>query len=276
MHPRHHVTIREQTCQRALLLGQFSIGWLIVAQEARLDANLALNDVNSRQQRLPFLDKLLSRPAVSERKSERMLNQELEQARRECRITLSKWNQDMRRLNGLLHDFDAGSVHSIRAGDSARVPEADPCFHGPAADPAPDVPWRDTSRRRRTERGSDSRRPLNTSWRVACCCFSRLQSSRSTKSRSGSRACHVRMLDMGKSSSHLARQRKARQINLGQATEHRARRASAIVRESNPLDSRERTPALGWPVVYHAYRLAAHYSSTALSRHSDVHSSETV
>ncbi len=44
-----------------------------------------------------------------------MIHQELQQARRECHITLSKWNHDMRRLSGLLHDFDTYTPEAFTA-----------------------------------------------------------------------------------------------------------------------------------------------------------------
>lgn len=92
-------------------------------QEPRLETNLVVNDVNSRQQSLAFLGKLLLRLAVSQRKAERMVYQDLKQARRECRITLSKWNHDMRRLNGLLHDFDTYTPEAFTASVLEIMPE---------------------------------------------------------------------------------------------------------------------------------------------------------
>jgi hypothetical protein len=52
-----------------------------------------------------------------------MIHQELDQARRECHITLSKWNKDMRRLNGLLQDFDTYTSEAFTASVLEIMPE---------------------------------------------------------------------------------------------------------------------------------------------------------
>ena len=52
-----------------------------------------------------------------------MIYQELDQARRECHITLSKWNKDMRRLNGLLQDFDTYTPEAFTASVVEIMPE---------------------------------------------------------------------------------------------------------------------------------------------------------
>jgi hypothetical protein len=52
-----------------------------------------------------------------------MVSQDLKQARKECHITLSKWNHDMRRLNGLLHDFDTYTPEAFTASVLEIMPE---------------------------------------------------------------------------------------------------------------------------------------------------------
>jgi hypothetical protein len=52
-----------------------------------------------------------------------MIDQELVQARRECHINLAKWNKDMRRLNGLLQDFDTYTSEAFTASVLEIMPE---------------------------------------------------------------------------------------------------------------------------------------------------------
>jgi hypothetical protein len=52
-----------------------------------------------------------------------MIYRELDQARRECHVTLSKWNEDMRRLNGLLQDFDTYTPEAFTASVLEIMPE---------------------------------------------------------------------------------------------------------------------------------------------------------
>jgi hypothetical protein len=52
-----------------------------------------------------------------------MMDQEVKQARKECSITLSKWNRDMRRLNGLLVEYETYTTEAFTASVFEILPE---------------------------------------------------------------------------------------------------------------------------------------------------------